>query len=72
MQFGVGTHGYQFVENHRWIGEFGVRYTLGVDGISLFMVALTALLFPIGLLASARDRAAEGVHGVDARCSRPR
>ena len=53
VQFGAGTHGYQFVENHRWIGEFGVRYVLGVDGISLFMVALTALLFPIGLLASA-------------------
>ena len=26
---------------------------VGVDGISLFMVALTALLFPLGLLASA-------------------
>ena len=53
VQFGAGTHGYQFVENHHWMGEFGVRYLLGVDGISLFMVALTALLFPIGLLASA-------------------
>ena len=54
----TGTHGYQFVESHRWMGELGVRYLLGVDGISLFMVALTALLFPIGLLASAQDRAA--------------
>jgi NADH-quinone oxidoreductase subunit M len=53
VQFGVGTHGYQFVEDHRWIGDYGVRYTVGVDGISLFMVALTALLFPIGLIASA-------------------
>ena len=53
VQFSGSTHGYQFVENHSWIGEFGVRYILGVDGISLFMVALTALLFPIGLLASA-------------------
>ena len=35
------------------MGELGVRYLLGVDGISLFMVALTALLFPIGMLASA-------------------
>ena len=31
----------------------GVRWTVGVDGISLLMVALTALLIPIGLLASA-------------------
>jgi NADH-quinone oxidoreductase subunit M len=53
VQFHTTAHGYQFVENHRWMGELGVRYILGVDGISLFMVALTALLFPIGLLASA-------------------
>jgi NADH-quinone oxidoreductase subunit M len=51
--FETGRDGYQFVEDHRWIGSLGVRYLLGVDGISLFMVALTALLFPIGLLASA-------------------
>jgi NADH-quinone oxidoreductase subunit M len=53
VQFSVGTHGYQFVESHQWISAFGIRYLLGVDGISLFMVALTALLIPIGLVASA-------------------
>src|SRR5262249_49061516 len=31
----------------------GIRWTLGVDGISLFMVALTALLIPVSFLASA-------------------
>jgi NADH-quinone oxidoreductase subunit M len=51
--FETGTAGYQFVEDHRWVGSLGIRYLLGVDGISLFMVALTALLFPLGLLASA-------------------
>src|SRR5690348_7730632 len=51
---GAGTGGYQLVEHHSWIGSLGISWTLGVDGISLFMVALTALLFPIGLLASAR------------------
>ena len=45
--------GYQLLEDHSWIGALGVRWTLGVDGISLFMVALSALLFPIALLASA-------------------
>ena len=44
--------GYQFVESHEWIPNLGSRYLLGVDGISLFMVVLTALLFPIALLAS--------------------
>jgi NADH-quinone oxidoreductase subunit M len=52
VQFNVSAHGYQLVESHRWINEFGVRYLLGVDGISLFMVLLTALLIPIGLVAS--------------------
>lgn len=46
--------GYQLLEDHSWIGALGVRWTLGVDGISLFMVALSALLFPIALLASAK------------------
>ncbi len=46
----VGT--FQFVENHEWIPAIGVRYIVGVDGISIFMIVITALLFPIGLLAS--------------------
>ena len=45
--------GFQLFEDHSWIGALGVRWTLGVDGISLFMVALSALLFPVALLASA-------------------
>jgi NADH-quinone oxidoreductase subunit M len=51
--FETGDSGYQLVERYEWISDLGVRWHLGVDGISLFMVALTALLFPIGLLASA-------------------
>lgn len=46
--------GFQLLEDHSWIGALGVRWTLGVDGISLFMVALSALLFPISILASAK------------------
>jgi NADH-quinone oxidoreductase subunit M len=52
--FEVGNPEYQFVEDHRWIESIGVRYILGIDGISLFMVALTALLFPLSLLASTK------------------
>jgi NADH-quinone oxidoreductase subunit M len=52
--FKTATHGYQLVEKYHWIGEFGVNWFLGVDGISLFMIALNALLFPLGLLASAK------------------
>ena len=52
--FQTGHAGYQFVESERWMGSLGVKYVVGVDGISLFMIVLTALLFPIGLLASAK------------------
>src|SRR6476659_561275 len=55
-QFDTGATkgGYQLYETHSWLRVVGMRWTLGVDGISLFMVALTALLIPIGLLASAK------------------
>ncbi len=52
VDFERGEAGFQFVEDHQWIEALGIRYILGVDGISLFMVALTALLFPLSLLAS--------------------
>lgn len=50
--FKVHDPGFQFTETHTWFSALGVDYRLGVDGISLFMVVLTALLFPIGLIAS--------------------
>jgi NADH-quinone oxidoreductase subunit M len=50
--FERGEAGLQFVEEHRWFPDIGVSYIVGVDGVSLFLVALTALVFPIGLLAS--------------------
>ncbi len=49
--FDSAAGGPQFVEQRAWIG-YGIRYHLGVDGISLFLVALTALLMPVALLSS--------------------
>jgi NADH-quinone oxidoreductase subunit M len=54
VAFDPGQAGYQFLESRGWITALGIRYTVGIDGISLFMVALTALLFPISLLASTK------------------
>ncbi len=51
-QFESGVADFQFVEQHGLSGAWGVSYHIGVDGISLLLVALTALLFPISLLAS--------------------
>ena len=47
--FDKGDAGYQFVSQHNWIEDFGVSWIVGVDGISLFLVVLTGVLFPIAL-----------------------
>jgi NADH-quinone oxidoreductase subunit M len=44
--------GYQFVDRMPWIPTLGAQFLLGVDGISLLLVLLTALLGPIAALAS--------------------
>ena len=45
------THdgGFQFVSKHSWISGWGISWHLGVDGISLFLVVLTGILFPLVL-----------------------
>jgi NADH-quinone oxidoreductase subunit M len=47
-----GVRGFQLVERHVWVESLNFRYVLGIDGISLFMVLLTAFLFPLSILAS--------------------
>jgi NADH-quinone oxidoreductase subunit M len=44
--------GYQFVENTNWMRDIGIRYHLGIDGISLFFILLTTFLTPLCILAS--------------------
>src|SRR5256886_12857437 len=44
--------GMQFVLDVSWIPSWGIRYTVGVDGISLFMVLLTTFLVPLSVLGS--------------------
>jgi NADH-quinone oxidoreductase subunit M len=51
-RFTPGAGEFQFVERHAWIPAFGISYAVGVDGISLFLVVLTAFLTPLSLLAS--------------------
>ncbi|MFQ5557311.1 MAG: NADH-quinone oxidoreductase subunit M [Acidimicrobiales bacterium] len=41
---------FQFVERYAWIDGLGISWLLGVDGISLFLVALTGVLFPIAIV----------------------
>ena len=48
--------GLQFVTDVAWIPELGVRYSLGVDGLNLFLVVLTALLWVPATFAAANTR----------------
>src|ERR1700729_3396749 len=58
VRFQVGGPNYQFTESVSWISSFGVHYAVGVDGIALVLIAMTAVLMPVVILASWND--AEG------------
>ena len=49
--FDNSNAGFQMVEKHAWFGE-GISYHMGVDGISMLFVVLTAFLMPFCILAS--------------------
>jgi NADH-quinone oxidoreductase subunit M len=55
LQFDVHGPRFQFVEVHTWIQAFGAHYAVGVDGIGLTLLLLTAILSPVVILASWRD-----------------
>ena len=53
--FNPAASGYQFEEHHAWIRALNVHYRLGLDGMSLLLVLLTAIVSPLALAATARD-----------------
>ncbi len=53
--FEPGGAPYQFLESHPWIPSFGASYTLGLDGIALVLVLLTAVLVPLLIVAGWTD-----------------
>lgn len=64
--YDTGQAGFQFVETHSWIRQFGVHYALAVDGIALVLIDLTVVLVPVVLLASWQEGRGRrfGVHSV--------
>ena len=52
--FDSAEAGFQFMEDTPWLGG-GIEYRLGVDGISVLFVLLTAFLTPFCILASMRS-----------------
>jgi NADH-quinone oxidoreductase subunit M len=52
FNFDATTANYQFVEKFEWVSGKNIYYHLGIDGISIYFILLTALLMPICILAS--------------------
>jgi len=44
--------GMQFVSNRPWLAAPAIRYHIGVDGLSMWLIVLTGVLAPLGVLAS--------------------
>ncbi|MDH4161761.1 MAG: NADH-quinone oxidoreductase subunit M [Nitrospirota bacterium] len=55
--------GIQFVEKHAWIRDFNINYFVGVDGLSIPMILLCALICPLCILASWNiEKGVKGYH----------
>lgn len=52
FEFDTAQPGFQFVETIPWLVDLGINYKMGVDGLSVLFVLLTAFLMPICILAS--------------------
>jgi NADH-quinone oxidoreductase subunit M len=55
VKFSPNGPDFQFVQVYQWIPEFGVHYAVGVDGIALVLIGMTAVLMPVVILASWHD-----------------
>ncbi len=53
------ANGFQFIDRVVWLKQWNISWHLGVDGISLWLVALTALLVPIAMLGAGEQRDAK-------------
>jgi NADH-quinone oxidoreductase subunit M len=52
FDFPQSGSGLQYVTNDMWIDELGVHYALGVDGLNLFLIGLTAVVWVGATLAA--------------------
>ena len=51
-EFDTTTAAMQFIEHEPWIGAFNAWYTLGVDGISMPLIVLTAFITPLVVISA--------------------
>jgi NADH-quinone oxidoreductase subunit M len=52
FNYAAAPHTFQFEQNVAWIASPAIRYHLGVDGLSMWLIVLAGVLAPIGVLAS--------------------
>lgn len=52
--YGTQQGSFQFEQNIPWIAAPAIRYHVGVDGLSMWLIVLTGLLAPLGVLVSWR------------------
>ncbi len=52
LEFDVSDPGFQFAnaDPNVWVESLGIKWDLAVDGISLFLIVLTGILFPLAIL----------------------
>lgn len=55
INFDRSEAGYQFVVNQTWISDLGITFHMGVDGISLWMLVLNAVIFPVAVVCARID-----------------
>jgi NADH-quinone oxidoreductase subunit M len=55
VNFDPGGPAFQFTQTYQWIPQFGIHYAVGVDGIGLVLIGMTAVLMPVVVLASGND-----------------
>src|SRR5487761_1525811 len=55
VRFSPSGPDFQFTQTYQWIPAFGVHYAVGVDGIALVLIGLTAVLMPVVVLATWND-----------------
>jgi NADH-quinone oxidoreductase subunit M len=66
VKFSPSGPDFQFVQVYQWIPQFGVHYAVGVDGIALVLIGMTAVLMPVVILASWHDADPAPAAGEDA------
>jgi NADH-quinone oxidoreductase subunit M len=52
LRFRLDTADFQFVEKAAWAPGWGITYHVGLDGVSVLMVGLSLIIFPLCILAS--------------------